>query len=369
MGAIKFNLLIRFSCFLLIFARTCEAFEENENFHEKTFYAISSLYFHLNEITNSNAQSIVFNEEDIANLWEIASLDPHYLLQIEQARQNYYCDLHDQTKNLLKAIWHELDSCLIGQHTDDQQNHHLHVPFILSSIPNFDDNPLLTSSIKKKIKPFLIPSNHPAKSALDTIFYSSRAIENENTLQDAGFITLFNQPYSFIRVAKHPTVPGYLFKIYLDSELRQKENKQGWEWLVHRCEGAENVRNLIKTKKMKRFSVPDKWIYPLPICKLVLQPIILLVTDMKLTSHEESIDAWKNKITREHLKELYCILSHGFASSHLIWNIPYSKSGKFACIDTEHPKRLPEYREVKQYLSTDMCAFWDKLVKTGGNAR
>lgn len=225
-------------------------------------------------------------------------------------------------------------------------------------------------SYKEKIKPYLIPKNHPAKEALDFIFTRSRPTSDLDAMVDAGFDIVSVRPYSFAVIAKHSDIPGYIEKVYLDSEKRKKNGKEGWEWLVHRCEGAENIRKLIREKKLNFFSVPDKWIYVLPKSarqneKMNSQPIILLATDMHLVSQEESEQAWKTIITKAHLDELYIILSHGFASSHVSWNIPYSESGKFTCIDTEHPKRKPNYAEVENYLSNEMKAYWKKLVNEG----
>ena len=73
------------------------------------------------------------------------------------------------------------------------------------------------------------------------------------------------------------------FKNYIsDSERRKKSGKEGWEWLIQRCEGADNIRNLIKEKNLKYFSVPDKWIYVLPTSskktekrdKTTMQPLV-----------------------------------------------------------------------------------------------
>ena len=220
----------------------------------------------------------------------------------------------------------------------------------------------LDDEMQSLMKPYFLPLNHPLKNSLDMIFSNGRVTENQETFANAGFITLFTQPTSLITVARHPLLPGLLLKLYLDSETREKDGIAGWRWLVNRCKGAENVRKLIKRKKLKYFSVPDKWIYPLPE-KAYQQPVILIVTDMDLTSESDTKYAWKHLTTTKHLDELFCILSHGFSSCYLATNIPYSKSGKFACIDTEHPKRKLSYNHVKAYLSPQMRAYWNGLIK------
>lgn len=276
----------------------------------------------------------------------------------------YLCDVSSGYYS--KDVIFEEIFCQDSGSFDEDENANIHFKKLSKSTQKAESR----DSYKDKIKPYLMPSNHPAKEALDFIFTRSRPTKDLDAMIDAGFDIVSVRPYSFAVIAKHPDIPGYLEKVYLDSEKRKKNGKEGWEWLVHRCEGAENIRKLIKEKKLKYFTVPDKWIYVLPKLarhneKATGQPIILLATDMHLVSQEESERAWKTIITKAHLDELYIILSNGFASSHVSWNIPYSKSGKFTCIDTEHPKRKPNYVEVEHYLSNEMKAYWQKLVSDG----
>jgi hypothetical protein len=87
---------------------------------------------------------------------------------------------------------------------------------------------------------------------------------------------------------------------------------------------------------------------------------------MNLTSKAQNLAAWKSLITGEHLKELYKIISYAKGSSYRPDNITYSVDGKFAFIDTEYPKAHPDYKSIRKYLSREMQAEWDKIVKNGG---
>lgn len=234
-----------------------------------------------------------------------------------------------------------------------------------AAYPHFWDNPLLDSKMKDRMEPYLMPLTHPLKPILDTIFSQGRVIQDENSLTAAGFIIKHRMPNTHILVVKHPAIEGYLFKIYPDSELHLKDGKPGWYWLCNRCEGAERIRKLIKKKKIQFFTVPDKWIYPLPPTANAKQPIVLIVTDMQLVSSEENKWAWKNVATKKHLDELYYILSHGSGSYFLTGNIPYTKSGKFAFIDTEYPKRIVKMKNVIKFhfLSPEMEEYWKKLIE------
>jgi hypothetical protein len=208
---------------------------------------------------------------------------------------------------------------------------------------------------------YFLPLKHPLKKNLDKIF-SSNVLFDQTSFDKAGFVTLYHQP-SGMRVASHPLLPGYLIKTFLDNEQRKTGSI---DWQLTRCQEAENLRHLIHSKKLKHFSVPDKWIYLLPGQPFEdpqKQCAILVVTDMNLVSQEESISAWQTKITPSHLKELYTILSRGLASCFLPFNIPYCKNGQFACVDTAYRPRVHDLTRVNRYLSNEMQSYWNHLVE------
>jgi hypothetical protein len=218
----------------------------------------------------------------------------------------------------------------------------------------------------RPLKRHILPANHPGKPVLDAIFLSERATKNASTFRASGFITLFRQSRSFIRVARHPSLPGYLLKVYLDSEHRQKGKKAGWEWLLRRCEGAEKIRRILVKNGIKYFQVPEKWLYPLPFhCESTSsnQPFILLVEDMHLVSREENNLAWKSLITKEHLDELYLIITRAGGSSYRPANIWLTRYGKFAFIDTEYPTQKCDYNSISSYLSPEMRNYWEHLIR------
>lgn len=216
------------------------------------------------------------------------------------------------------------------------------------------------------MKRYILRENHPAKPALDAIFLSTRATKDEATFQASGFTTLYAKSRSFVRVVRHPSLPGYLLKVYLDSEQRQKRNRTGCERLVFRCEGAEKIREIIQKGKIKHFQVPGKWLYalpPHPDCTSMEQPFLLIVDDMDLASNEENKAAWKTVITREHLDELYLIITKAGGSSYRPDNIWLTKHGKFAFIDTEYPRQKFDYNSISSYLSDEMRRYWASLTR------
>lgn len=230
---------------------------------------------------------------------------------------------------------------------------------------NFSNNPLVPSESKEKIKPFLLSDAHPIKPLIDAIFLDKRVTKDEKTFAKAGFQTIAVTERSFIRVAKHPWVPGYLFKVALDSETRNKRDKPEWHWFLQRCIGAKKIRTIIRDNQFQYFKAPHKWIYPLP---LETKPenshraVVLIVEDMGIVSKEDSKWAWGHKITRAHLNELFVIIRDGKGSSYRYSNIPYTRSGLFAFIDTEYPNAKPDFERIRHALAPKMAAYWDDLV-------
>ena len=205
---------------------------------------------------------------------------------------------------------------------------------------------------------YALSVDHPLRSKLDSLFSSLKTLQTQENFEKKGFVILHRRPSTLI-IAKHAALPGYLIKVYLESSSRPKE--ENLENLVNRCRGAENIRNLIRQERLRYFTVPDKWIYTTPVGEIP----VLLVTDMDIVSKEQSKQAWKNLSSKRQLEELYCIISHGYASTYLPANIPYTRSGKFSCIDTEQPQREPRYENVKAHISKKMSLYWTDLVNIG----
>ncbi len=370
---------------LLFFTLPAQGVENASKADEQAFYALSSMRFHVHDMdTNKeiSVPSITFDDAEVNHLWAtIANTAPaSYQTALELAKSYYYAALEKntysisaakllaKTAHILDQTWQDLSIPPACKHSAA----HLASRRLLKDFDHHN---------KKKINPYLLPENHPMTAPLNAIFMVYQVLDDLNTFIQAGFIPLYyNEPSAFV-VARHPLLPGYIVKAYLDSQQQLKDDLTGFEKLAARCKGAANVRHLITKKNLHHFSVPDKWIYPLAnrqpppvtsakaeenISRADRQTIILLETDMQLVSHAESQYVWKNIVTTEILDELYCILSHGFASCNLPLNIPYTISGKFACIDTEYPQRIMKYSDIQPYLSDEMYHYWTKLVKNGG---
>lgn len=236
---------------------------------------------------------------------------------------------------------------------------------LFGDYPNFYDNPLLTTKMKEKIEPHLIPLDHPSKPIIDSIFSKSRVVQSEESIVNAGFSIISIQYDTSIIVARHPLVPGYVFKFYRDSLPNGRENVPGWECLVTRCVNVKKIEQVITSQNIKNFKVPSKWIYILPLEAVPSkkhQPIALLATDMELESPEKTRLAWKTMIAPSHLDELYILFKAGYGTSALIDNLPLTKHGTFAFIDTEKSKRKIKMHKVEEYFSKDMRHYWRHIT-------
>jgi hypothetical protein len=290
--------------------------------------------------------------------------------------------MNERDRDLIKTLYHLL-ICLLGilsfsaQALFGQEDLGLFMDdFLLASYiknKDFENNIAIPYAVKKEMAPYVISDHHPMKRQLDAIFFKVRATQDEKTFLHCGFVPLSIRLQTYVYVARHPRLPGYLVKAYLDTELREKMHKPSWKWLVRRCEGASEIRRVIQQKKIKHFTVADKWIYPLPAYPLPPQDeahtrhfALLLVTDMDLVSPEENLQAWKELITPEHLEELYLIISRAKGASYRPDNIAYTHQGQFAFIDTEYPAEGPDYKSIQPYLSEEMRAYWKQLVKSRG---
>jgi hypothetical protein len=234
-----------------------------------------------------------------------------------------------------------------------------------AAYPHFLDHPHLTDRQRALMAPHLLPLTHPLKNQLDALFSRSRITASKETLIQAGFQLIASMPGSFVIVARHPEVPGYVFKLYLDTETRMKEGIPNCEWLAKRCIGAHLIRQIILNKRLKHFTIPDKWLYVIPPDPPALgpvpQPVLVIETDMQLVDEDSSKHAWRSEITPEHLAELYSILKHGYGSIRVAENIPFTQQGTFAFTDTEYPKRKFKLKRVTPYLSEEMQSHWKEL--------
>lgn len=231
-------------------------------------------------------------------------------------------------------------------------------------------NPLVEADIWQRLEPYFLPDQHPIKSKLDHLFQKKRVTQSRQMFEAAGFVKIKRREPTNLIIGRHPDLTGYLLKVYLDTQPPVCE----WCNWLKRIEGAHSIRVCLKRHRFQHFAVPKKWIYPLPEepsppSHYHRKNFILVVEDMRILKGEDNRQAFKDKITPEILEELYIILTEeGLIDSVYLDNIPFTKSGKIAFIDTEHHHLQPvKYEKLTRYLSTDMQAYWHAIIGRNQN--
>ena len=89
---------------------------------------------------------------------------------------------------------------------------------------------------------YLLPSDHLARMLLEKLFHHSDAIDNEAAFLEAGFKIRSKKERSLMRVATHPALAGYVFKVFFVGEQgRVREKPCGWTSFTIRCKQAEQL--------------------------------------------------------------------------------------------------------------------------------
>lgn len=229
-------------------------------------------------------------------------------------------------------------------------------------------SPSVAEAIWNEVAPFLMPADHPAKTALDKIFSDPHVICDRNAMQKAGFKISKPRKWDNIFIATHKKLKGYVIKLYLDEQGALPD----WYNWVKRARGASVIRQAIKKNGFESmFSVPQKWIYPLPRVaeKPEQKSFILIVEDMDILSDSENKKAWKNskKISKKKLEALFILLKQEkLIDSVYIDNIPFSRNGKIAFIDTEHyqsNEKGVRFDRLTSRLPSKLRAYWIQLIQ------
>ena len=217
----------------------------------------------------------------------------------------------------------------------------------------------------------LLPSAHPARVLLETRFRCSSVIDNEEAFHESGFEVRVKKLRSLMRVATHPALAKYIFKVFFVEERQcEREKTRGWKGFATRCSRADRIRKVIQERGIQHFRVPRKWLFHPPhhpLCDLDDQPVILVAEYQDLVSRIENEHAWLNFVTESHLDELYAIIDRAGGVSCRPDNIALTKQGQFSFIDTEHSGETRDYESITPYLSQRMCNYWSSLTKEAPN--
>ena len=221
----------------------------------------------------------------------------------------------------------------------------------------------------KRINAYTIPKRHPAKQKLDQICSNARVFASLDAMIAAGFEKAKPQHHTKIIVTRHPDLPGYIIKAYLDDQKYHSNNPEHYYWLK-RCEGARRIQATIDENHYEHvLKVPEKWIYrlpdnPAPAEGSVPKYFILIEDDMNIVSNKKNVRLWRTKATQEILTALKVVmLKDRFYDCAKPANCPFSKDGRVALVDTQtFDKRKVKFFKLNRVLSKPMRKFWYSIT-------
>lgn len=224
------------------------------------------------------------------------------------------------------------------------------------------------------VEPYVMPDDHPIKAKLDRLFSKTRVLLNTHTLSKSGFKDIKPGLFSQAIVSTHSQFRKYVFKLFLDEQIGRSD----WQYWVDRIMEARTIQEDIDRNGYQTyFVVPKKWLYVLPEkpdapTYLERKNFILVAEEMKLLKTKASCRLWKSDvITPPLLDALYTLIQkEGLADCTDPFNIPFTKQGKIAFIDTEinHKWAVP-FERLTPYLSPEMGTYWEGLIAKGGPER
>jgi len=224
---------------------------------------------------------------------------------------------------------------------------------------------------------YLIPDDHPAKALLDEITATKKysVFHDMETMTKAGFEYADAQPTTGIIVTRHPRLPGYIIKAYLDTQKYYSGRSEDYYW-EKRAEGARLIQQAIDDYGFEHLlKVPQKWIYELPSAKSVKLPkncypkrSILIEDDMDIVSDEENRALWASpQATHELLYALHTVITkYRFRDCAKPANCPFSDDGRVALVDTQSfYKKKIGYSKLTKFLIPSMQQYWKSLSHVG----
>lgn len=224
---------------------------------------------------------------------------------------------------------------------------------------------LVSEHVWNEVLPYLMPDDHPARKKLDKLFNSFRVTENARSISKAGFKNYIPGQFSHAIVSKNKKIKGYYFKFYSDEQYIEDESKQ---WLERAFE-ARSLAAAIRSHGYDHyFSVPEKWIYPLPDFPKSNSPhpksFILVAKCLDIEKRKKSREKWRSKVTPALLDALYIlVVQEGLNDSLIASNLPFTKNNKLAFIDLEHHHKWPiPFYKLNTYLNSEMQAYWKSLT-------
>lgn len=213
-----------------------------------------------------------------------------------------------------------------------------------------------------KLESLFLPEDHPIKENLDAIFSKGRPTFDEKSMRKAGFAGVHVRHYTKLVACKHPLLPGFLVKTFLDTIEKNQPEHHYW---MKRIAGANVIRNYITAHELDHFfKVPQKWIYPLPPSGND-RNFVLIVEDMGILNEQDNEMRWgSDHVSQELLEELFHLVTElGFWDCTKPENIPFCQDGKVAFVDTENRySQKVRYHKLTPLLNPGNREFWKCLI-------
>lgn len=190
-------------------------------------------------------------------------------------------------------------------------------------------------------------------------------------MKAAGFNPVKPRKFTHLVVTRHPSLPGYVIKAYLDCQRYYKNMPEHDIW-IKRIQGAQAIQNLVTTHGWDHlFKIPKKWIYELPKnpaapSEFIQKNYIIIEEDMELLTQAKNKKAWKsNYVSTEILADLHFILETlGLKDCIKTHNIPFAKDGRIAFIDTQSTNEWPvKYKILTKCLSKQNSQIWKQITQ------
>lgn len=219
----------------------------------------------------------------------------------------------------------------------------------------------------------------PSASSLSALFRDPDMFESADDWADAGF-EIIRASENKITVASHASVPGYLFKRYVNSGKREALDDQLKNYET-RLEGSRQIRRLIDDKRLAHVVGPRKWLRELPeeFGSRRDPAHILIVERLDLLDSDASEHEY-GQIVESTLRDL-CVVLYAFRGlDSTAKNLPFTTDGRIAFIDTEHWNRhgdreknrqRPWLKHLRDHLSRSSMKLAKALLDqlSGGDAR
>ncbi len=218
---------------------------------------------------------------------------------------------------------------------------------------------------------YFLPSTHPIKPQLDHLFSSTRVTFSLDSLFESGFQETKPRKFTHLIVTSHPLFPGYIFKLYLDTQKNHKDKPEEFFWCL-RVQGARLVQLAIDHQNLDHlFKVPKKWIYQLPSTPepplgYYQKNYILIEQNMDLFDKADNYSIWKSSyVTHDLLNHFYDVLKQvGLSDCAKPDNAPFSKDGRIAFIDTQtHGETKIRFDKLNDFLSKENRSYWKTLTQ------